>query len=331
MLLAVFLVACAKPSINPVSSEKVMLDVECGWEQPPSLPDNPDDTLIITDSIDDYSEQYIFTGLRTPELVEGPIFFDGTAIELSRYEVSHSHTWVRAFVSRAEDYKYIASSLNELEFSDIPSERTCEDYRIIIDIYEQEYDEVNEKDKFYVCADGIVLILAYVEDGFAIYYESLTPIDYYHISALHFKYSQRIRNITWEFSSQTIPKYYRLCISSSSLHRDFTLEESEEILTFLLNVKDVRQIEMVTKINHKQPSPLESYVKITEYTLYTLNPLEIKEQTIYLTPEGKLIYHLGTTFGERYYSGHWESFKCNRMFISIEDFDYDTFLEFLNE
>ena len=73
-LLVVVLAACSKPSTTPEPLERVMLDVECGWELPLSFPDNPEGILKITDSLDDYSEEHTFTGIRTPETVGEPIF-----------------------------------------------------------------------------------------------------------------------------------------------------------------------------------------------------------------------------------------------------------------
>ena len=131
----------------------------------------------------------------------------------------------------------------------------------------------------------------------------------------------------WKMDYQISSNNYRLCISSLTGHRDFTLDEAEEILSPLLNVNG--RIEMVPKTNHPLPQPVDSYIKITEY--YSSGPSDIEEHTVYLTPDGKIINHLRTIVANRYYSGDWESFECNLMWISVEDFDYDAFLKLLNE
>lgn len=51
-----------KPSTTPEPPERIMLEVECGWELPLSFPDNPDGILKIADSLDDYSEGTYFHG-----------------------------------------------------------------------------------------------------------------------------------------------------------------------------------------------------------------------------------------------------------------------------
>lgn len=331
-VLLLSLVACTDSQTSPVTPERVMLDVDCGWEMQPNLgniqppfPISDNQTLKITDSLDDYSKVNTFTGISTPHTKDSSTLFNGNGIQLVRHYIGSPTLLNPPFVSELEDYEFLMDTINNLVFSKDHSERDDYDRRLIIYTFEKNDGRLNNTDQFYICADGTVL-KRIEEDQGIVFYESLTPVDYYQISAMGIKYSQ-LTHYTYWFGQLGSNHTYKLCISGPMGHRDFTREEAEEILPTLLNLDNMGITEMTNIINHKLNYPLEDYIKISVYEARPSdesNPYE--EQTFYLSPDGKL-RQFRTGFAYFYYSGEREWFECNHILESVENFDYNAFLK----
>lgn len=327
------LAACTNSNANLEVSEKIMLGVECGWQEPPKLPNNPEGILVITDSLDDYKKEHTFTGIRSPEIVEEPSLFNGKAMKIGRYwkfgEPTDNIMHYANFVSIKEDYKYLEDSLNDLSFSSEPSERFWDEFRVVIWTYD---DKLNAKYEYLICADGIVGRCNLEERGERVYYESLTPVDYYQFSALQIKYTKRTNNIYWKFHEVDDPHKYKLCISGPNVHRDFTLEEAEELLYSLTEADDIKNIQIGTTVNHPAVYSPDTYIKITEYYCpYYDDETKVELQTFYLAPDGTLRRDFVEANLKFYENSEIEHFEASFMSVSIEKFDYVALLRLLQE
>ena len=324
-MLMISLVACA-PVLDspPEAAPRVMLEVDCGWQDiVADWSSHQDGRLVITDSRDSYTESHTFTGIFSPETAED-VSFDGKAIRMERLD--NDYPPANIFVSEEEDYQYLAGILDALQFSPEAqvSYRPGHSVRIIVYTFEQGDESWNSTGQYYICADGIVLKWVGEEDGADIYYESLTPIDYYQVSALEIKYSRYDYTMYWECTGDIEPAAYRLCISDKNGgHRDFTLEEARDLLPSHPLGKNADLV-LVSQINPLPPNNTEDYLKITEYSSKV-----VSERTYYLSPEGKLTRFL--TYGGSHHGGDFEVFYLSLIFASEKAFDYDAIVHLLEE
>ena len=116
-----------------------------------------------------------------------------------------------------------------------------------------------------------------------------------------------------------------LCISSNTVHRDFTLEEARDLFS---DLKD----EIVTQVVNPDPiANRESCIKITEYLQGPADE-EIQSRSYYLSPEGRLMFFSEMDhFTHFYWNKDIEMFECTLMWESEPVLDYSEILKLVND
>lgn len=316
----------------PSEPERVMLSVDCGWQDIKDFGSGSGEgRLVITDSIDDYQERHEFTGIKSPvrEGIEGT---EGdTAVFLARWypgsSMYTSQDMSQSFVTDLDERNWLIESLESLTFSTVKNTRRETEARVVAYVLKKDNDKWTGQ-AYWICPDGIVLLEG-AEDGYTCFYESHTPVpvDYYYISALQVKYYQIPSNFTlFCFDAQlTGPEQYRLCISSNTVHRDFTLEEARDLFS---DLKD----EIVTQVVNPDPiANRESCIKITEYSQGPADE-EIQSRSYYLSPEGRLMFFSEMDhFTHFYWNKDIEMFECTLMWESEPVLDYSEILKLVND
>lgn len=314
------LAACAEKTPDPPEPQaRMMLEVEsCGWQEPGDPPGFQEGLLVISESLDDYTEHWEFTNILSPETMEETTAFDGKGLWLQRREVNWSPADPTSiFVSEEADYEYLVKMLAGLTFSTELSQRNELDAGLLLATLDLKEGEWEETGKYFLCPDGTVLLGAGIDPvtHYPICYESSETADYHRVSAMEIKYNLFSKEFYWECFDYVRykPESYRLCISSRKGHRDFTLEEARALLPETHLMKG-GQINRVSLANGRD------YLKITEYSWTQERGLW--ENTYYLTPENKL-FKQRNSFGTRYHTGHWEWFKCSLVWTYEDVLDYD--------
>lgn len=334
-ILLVLLAVCLSVSgciATPSGNEKVMLDVECGWQEIKDFGSGPrEGRLIINDSIDGFIESHEYTNIKSPVgggMVEDTAIFLGRYFPDGQYPAITFEEKFKSFVANVADYDWLIGTLENLTFSTAKNTRSDTDARVVVEVFRKDNDDWNEPDIYWVCADGIVLKEG-IEEGYTCFYASHTPIDYYNVSALQVKYEQITHSYYLScFSPQiTRPEQYRLCISSNKGHRDFSLAEARD----LFSDKEGKELAALTGVvNPDLAANLESYLKITEYS--SLHDGKIESTTYYLSPEGKLtIFRDLDTFIHCYWNGEQEQFNVLLLWESEPVLDYSEILKLLDD
>ncbi len=318
----------------PSEPERVMLSVDCGWQEIEDFGSGPrEGRLVITDSIDDYQERHVFTGIKSPvrEGIEGT---EGdTAVFLERWHPNgfFGYTYQdmsQSFVTDLDVRNWLIESLESLTFSTVKNTRRETEARVVVHVLKKDNDKWTGR-AYWICPDGIVLKEG-AEDGYTCYYESHTPVpvDYYYISALQVKYEQIPSSFfLFCFDAQlTGPEQYRLCISSNTVHRDYTMEEARDLFSALKEGIDFTQV-----VNPDPIANRESCIKITEYSQGPADE-EIQSKSYYLSPEGRLmLFREMDQFAYFYWNGDHEMLEYLLMWESEPVLDYSEFLKLIND
>jgi len=325
ILLAVCLsISGCTSTTPPTDTEKVMLSADCGWQEIEDF-GSREGRLVITDSIDGFQESHEFTGIKFPA---GGGMVGDTAIFLGRFYPGGAYPMVtfeemsKSFVTDVEELNWIIETLEKLTFSTVKNTRRETEARVVAEVFKK---GKKEPDIYWVCADGIVLKEG-EEDGYTCFYESSTPIDYYFISALQLKYEQETHSYFLSCAQITAPEQYRLCISSNTGHRDFTLEEARDLFSGLEGM----ELAFTEVVNPDPIANLESYLKITEYT----SPLEGGEnvsRSFYLSPEGRLKIFSKNNLAYFYWNDEQEILDVYWLLESEPVLDYSEFLKLVND
>ncbi len=318
----------------PSEPERVMLSVDCGWQEIEDFGSGPrEGRLVITDSIDDYQERHVFTGIKSPvrEGIEGT---EGdTAVFLERWHPNgfFGYTYQdmsQSFVTDLDVRNWLIESLESLTFSTVKNTRRETEARVVVHVLKKDNDKWTGR-AYWICPDGIVLKEG-AEDGYTCYYESHTPVpvDYYYISALQVKYEQIPSSFfLFCFDAQlTGPEQYRLCISSNTVHRDYTMEEARDLFSALKEGIDFTQV-----VNPDPIANRESCIKITEYSQGPADE-EIQSKSYYLSPEGRLmLFREMDQFAYFYWNGDHEMLEYLLMWESEPVLDYSEMLKLVND
>jgi hypothetical protein len=311
-----------------------MLSVDCGWQEIEDFGSGPrEGRLVITDSIDDYQERHVFTGIKSPvrEGIEGT---EGdTAVFLERWHPNgfFGYTYQdmsQSFVTDLDVRNWLIESLESLTFSTVKNTRRETEARVVVHVLKKDNDKWTGR-AYWICPDGIVLKEG-AEDGYTCYYESHTPVpvDYYYISALQVKYEQIPSSFfLFCFDAQlTGPEQYRLCISSNTVHRDYTMEEARDLFSALKEGIDFTQV-----VNPDPIANRESCIKITEYSQGPADE-EIQSKSYYLSPEGRLmLFREMDQFAYFYWNGDHEMLEYLLMWESEPVLDYSEMLKLVND
>lgn len=335
LLLTLSLLAssCQSQSTPSGQQERVMLDVECGWQEIEGLiagASSREGRLEITDSID-WEVSHEYTGINTPVEAYGDEEQRDTAYYLGRfwlggfYPAISTENAIKASVAAAADHDYIKKALADLEFSTATSSRRETEAMIVVNVYVRDGEDWSITPAYYICLDGVVLKEGRGGEQIC-YYESLNKIeDYYYFSALQEKYERDSEDIVLKCfeDGEKSPEQYRLCIANKKGHRDFTLQEAKKMFAG----KD-DQIRLTRTVNPDPPPDLESYLKITEYLFQNE---KVESQTYYLSPEGRLMQYRDLLFYKDYDNERWERTKAFFLYQTKPILDYNEFLNLLEE
>lgn len=315
------------PSTTP--EPEAMLETKCGWQEFEGLGPGPGvGTLIITDSRDGYESEHEYNvkpPIEDHEIQESAFF-------LARYDIGCRYPGIgdkeiaASLITAGTDHTWLMDSLGTLSFSATISARPQTDARIVVEILENVDGDCQRVGVYWVCADGIVLKEAVIDEH-TCFYESLTRVDYYKISSLQIKYERsELPRIMSCFNAQvTKPEQYRLCFSGPDKHRDFSLGEAKDLFSSLAKDGFV----LSRKVNPDLPPNMSSYLKITEYTSLTEDG-EIEAQTFYLSPEGRLV-HMQDYLSYSYHNDERELFAGLFWWESNPVLDYNEFLKLLKD